>query len=541
MSNNAHAAATAVAKTHNGTDTLTVNINEPVFLYAKDSYGGTGNDYGSIRDYEWDFNSSDGVGYGEDISAFTFHRYSTTGTYTVTLRVTDDEGNKDTDTVKIIVQNIPAGDTYYVNKNGNDSNGCTNDTNDACFTIGGALNKPAVGGGDTIIVSGGTYSENISFNKSGYTNKPISIKGKTGETVKLTPTSGIGIDLSGESWITLEGLELDGNNSAATAIYLTNTSSHIKIKNCFIHDFNSSSKRYSGLVLNADRGSGSHTNAPALWTYVYNTTVTSNNSVNVIISSWGNVFEKCKVTDTDREDNISINRAGFGNYFTDMIVGRSGMEKDAHQDEFEVYGAENVTIINSYIYNFEAELMMADGAVRETDVNRNLVFVNNIVTRAYPSNNYALNMYDVPNYKIFNNTFYGRMAAIRENGNKADDCPTPFGQVRNNIFYSTSGSPINSYRNSITISNNNYYGYSSLELNSDSTSYGSFVSDPLFEEPIVPFSLDTNSPSLDAGLALDYARDKYGTYRPQGTGWDIGAHEKIDKIGPMSPIELRIK
>ncbi|AKB62446.1 hypothetical protein MSMAP_2461 [Methanosarcina mazei SarPi] len=60
----------------------------------------------NIVSYEWDFDASNGF-QSESIGAIVNHTYETAGTYTVTLRVTDANGNKDCDTCKVTVLEKP--------------------------------------------------------------------------------------------------------------------------------------------------------------------------------------------------------------------------------------------------------------------------------------------------------------------------------------------------------------------------------------------------------------------------------------------------
>jgi PKD repeat protein len=63
---------------------------------------------GTIVSYEWDFDT-DGI---YDATGVTIsHAYSTPGTYTVTLRVTDIDGLTDTDTATKTVNPVPTGPT----------------------------------------------------------------------------------------------------------------------------------------------------------------------------------------------------------------------------------------------------------------------------------------------------------------------------------------------------------------------------------------------------------------------------------------------
>jgi len=532
----ARAAVTADAKAHTGTATVTVNVGEPVRLYAKDSTGGSGSNFLSLRDFEWDFDAADGVNYGDSISAFTYHKYISVGSYTVTLRITDDQGATGTDTVVVTVQEIPAGDSFYVTKAGSDSNGCTNNAADACLTITGALGKAAVGAGDTVIVGAGSYNETITFAKGGTANNPITVKAATGATPELYSTANAYmINFNGYDYITIDGLEIDGR-SAADAVLVPNNSLHISILNCEIHHIDStnlgSPKAYHGLTLNPSRVSP-HTSAVALWAYIYNTRIHHNSPGNVNISSWGNVLEGVFATDPGPvadpdNDNFTVSSAGHGNYFKGGSNGRTVAAQDTHDDGWELYGASGVTIDGMMIYNAEAELIMCDDAVRhDTDMCNNMVFVNNIVYRAYPFDQQQMKLRCAPNLKVFNNTFYGRLdpVVLDTCTYDVDGDQMTYGQVSNNIFQGTGSGCSNQYGSfSVTKTNNHYY---SCAVASGETGY--LTSNPAMTDPDTDgtgdFSLTAVSPGIDQGADTGYQMDYADTVRPQGAAYDIGAYE----------------
>ena len=72
-------------------DDVTAYVGETV------SFEGTANGDASIVKYEWDFDGDGVYDWSSSVSGLTTYTYSTAGTYTAVLRVTDDDGLTDTD------------------------------------------------------------------------------------------------------------------------------------------------------------------------------------------------------------------------------------------------------------------------------------------------------------------------------------------------------------------------------------------------------------------------------------------------------------
>jgi PKD repeat protein len=56
-----------------------------------------------IISYEWDWDASGGIDFTDSTGVTAYHTYSSAGTYTVNLRVTDDCGNTDIVNKEVVV------------------------------------------------------------------------------------------------------------------------------------------------------------------------------------------------------------------------------------------------------------------------------------------------------------------------------------------------------------------------------------------------------------------------------------------------------
>jgi parallel beta-helix repeat protein len=75
--------------------------------------------------------------------------------------------------------------------------------------------------GQTVLVSSGTYSENVTPRLSGTSGNPITFQAASGATVTVTGATH-GFTLSSRSWITISGFTITGTTSSG--IYLSNSS-----------------------------------------------------------------------------------------------------------------------------------------------------------------------------------------------------------------------------------------------------------------------------------------------------------------------------
>lgn len=160
---------------------------------------------------------------------------------------------------------------------------------------------------------------------------------------------------------------------------------------------------------------------------------------------------------------------------------------------------------------------------------------NNLI---YDNHSSAISVYDSDSGGILNNTFYnndGYQINIVQNRSFNID-------IEDNIIYSSSTDIALSYYDTsfVTEGHNLYYNTGSNVIVYSGTPYnlanyksassqgtGSIFGNPLFVDPTLDLSLQPASPAIDSGttLAQYFTSDYNVDFRPQGSGWDIGAYE----------------
>ncbi len=120
-----------------------VVINQVITFDASSSYDSDGD----ITEYRWDFGDGNST-----IGKMVSYSYSSSGIYTVTLTVTDDDSYTDTETCGItVVSALPVHNT---------------DTGKSYSMIQAAIDDYDTKAGHTITVDSGTYTENVNVTKS---------------------------------------------------------------------------------------------------------------------------------------------------------------------------------------------------------------------------------------------------------------------------------------------------------------------------------------------------------------------------------------
>jgi len=140
--------------------------------------------------------------------------------------------------VLLFITNIAQGAEYWVTKQGNDTNGCTNNSADACLTIQKGIS--ILISGDTLNIEQGTYVENssttpfgaacywfediasICLSQNGTSVNPITVRaapGHEGKVIIDNELKRIGIHMRGRDYIVISGLRIINNLIAGIATW----------------------------------------------------------------------------------------------------------------------------------------------------------------------------------------------------------------------------------------------------------------------------------------------------------------------------------
>ncbi|MCW2498346.1 MAG: Carbohydrate-binding and sugar hydrolysis [Frankiales bacterium] len=107
--------------------------------------------------------------------------------------------------------------------------------------------------GQTVQVAAGTYSGSITVGKSGTSSEPVTLAGAPGA---MLTSSGVGITVSGKSWVVIRGFEVGPTGS--DGIRVTGGSSHVTVVGNNVHD---AGTRSSGKTANGIDVSGTTTDS----------------------------------------------------------------------------------------------------------------------------------------------------------------------------------------------------------------------------------------------------------------------------------------
>jgi parallel beta-helix repeat protein len=377
--------------------------------------------------------------------------------------------------------------TYYVSQvaGSGDSNACTSPGAGACRTIRGGASK--MSGGDTLLVQGGTYVEQMTYGTNFPWVSGTAVNNRTrykryqNERVIVQPSSTDQSDhlvaTYQKKYIELDGFIFDGNNGVIAVVKFED-STGMRLANSEVK--NSNNVPSGNCVLITSNG---------------NHEIVNNNVHNCV--EYG-LYHSGHNSLIDR--NIFHDNGGYGIH----VYADGG-------------GVDNNTVSNNVLYENGFNSFFVSGRPAQFPAmiisrGNNNIGYNNIIY-----NNWDSVQLGEPNVKFYNNTIYNNAGSRSSLGCIYIYASAIGGDVRNNICYqNNSGNVIINNRSVATVQNNLVSG------------------NPNFANPSGgDFHLTASSTlAIDQGFDLPgiVTTDIEGTVRPQGPHWDIGAYEFVTDV-----------
>ena len=427
--------------------------------------------------------------------------------------------------------------TYYVNKDhhlANDSNSGAKEL--PWKTIQKAANTMLPG--DSCIVTQGNYAERIIITISGESENNIVYVGKN-----LPFTKGFQIKAD---YVEVNGFEVANTPEVSTWSYESrSTGSGIFIEgkynvisNNYVHDTGA-----IGIYLYIFPTVGADDSPHTSFCQVIDNIIVRAGFVGIQVVGQNHLIAGNDVSHTQMKKlNLDADGMRFfgrghifrGNYIHDMYLSEGNA--NAHIDCFQTYGmAYNIlfegNLCDNPDYGMQGFMIeQVDGPVHD------LTFINNIIMAqgGLININNKGNQGDMPNMKVYNNTFYrtGYWAVILRG------CPNSY--VFNNLFIDCGGHSREYLTHMDTylpqVGYNCHYITDGREPAGDPYPNDLWQIDPnVIDIGQLDFHLQDTSALINAGKPLEMVEDDYdGIPRPQGANIDIGAFEWHSGT-PVSP------
>jgi len=413
------------------------------------------------------------------------------------------------------------GNTYYVAKNGSDSNPGTEAQ--PWLTIRkAALTMTA---GDTVYIKEGVYHESIEPANSGDSGAWITYRNYPGDRVVLDGTGfdANAVNIVDKSCIRLIGFRITNWSSQSNrglGIFVSGPCSHFIFQNLTIDHL------WNAAILMV-----------ANWSYdTYISDVLIDGNLIHDVCQGGVAYAEeaislVHVKEFEVKNNILYNIKEKEGIAPKVAPANGSIHDNVvyNGDSVAIYlDGENIEIYNNIIFNWGyglavgPESEMSHLVTRILDINNNIIYQN-----FYSGISFWFFRSRKEGVKIINNTLYHNGTdgeiAIFEEGSYFKDCI-----IRNNIIDG----------NSIPLIRFPDYASADIAIDHNLFSAGFFDqgsifgkdyirSDPLFVDPAAGnFQLKISSPAIDAGAVSNApAGDYSGVSRPQGKGYDIGAFE----------------
>jgi VCBS repeat-containing protein len=411
--------------------------------------------------------------------------------------------------------------TFYVAANGNDNNAGTQASPWA--TLQHAANE--VQAGDTVDVGAGDYA-GFQLSTSGKAGAPITFDAASGAVINGTPGSLNGeIDLSYQSYVTIEGFTIDPTNqTAARAGIWAGGQAGANVTNLILQDNTITHTDWWGILLGFTNNSLITKNnisdvEAQHGIYCGNSPVDDTISFNVISDTNG-----CGIEDnadgTQGGSGISTGMVLDGNIISDAANGTgAGINFDGVQDSLiennVIYGSQRNGIA-LYQYNGNGP-SSGDTIVNNTiDMNSN-----------GPSGYAAIQVID----GAINTTIYNNILSSAEMSLEIDPASMSGLKSDYNVFGASGIDPTGvSYSNNITLAAWQAKGYDTHSVQATSVS-------ALFVDAATGnFNLASGSQAIGAGTSTDAPTSDFnGDSRPTDNRYDVGAMQYQGTAAPTSP------
>jgi hypothetical protein len=436
--------------------------------------------------------------------------------------------------------------TYYVDATrGSDSNAGTSES-----APWGTIQKAAnmVIAGDTVIVRAASPYERVQVTKSGTSNSWITYQAEgtvvtRGFTIKASYIRVVGFEITNS---------IDGSESGP-GIFLQGQ--YNEIINNYIHDVPREGIWFS--APGGDRDSSLVSNNVVRGNRIHRAGMTG-----ILIQGRNTLIENNEVSHTlQYPSNATISRSGpdadglrfFGsghvirrNYIHDILL-TDPENIDPHIDCFQTWGPAYDIIFEQNRCHANPINLQAAMIENISGTVKNLTFRNNLFYDATRGLNFSIAAAGttMPGMIIVNNTFknLNEQAVLLESA--------PYSRVQSNLFYNVGGN-YDAYLD-LKDSNSNtglQVGYNAHYMSNGKPPGGSPYPNDLWQkDPQLTnvaaddFHLQSTSPLVNAGIALSEVINDYDSIsRPQGSGYDIGAHEfksNADITPPSTPTSLQ--
>jgi hypothetical protein len=435
-----------------------------------------------------------------------------------------------------------AGNIYYVAKTGNDSDPGT--FTKPWLTINHAATHIAAG--DTVYIEGGTYNEQVFIHAlNGSPSSYTTFQNYNGQTVIIDGTnvtmagSGL-VNIDRSTYLTLNGLQVQ--NSSDMGIAATyGVLDHLNFLNLNVHDCGSDGIEvgYNGIYTT--------TNILISGCYVHN-----------VCTLGQYIAGACVQLDSPNGFEVKNNIFYKDNGAVGMSVMMGGSNGTIHNNEFndlflyidaEGVGESNINVYGNYFHDCTTTTAIDVGDEKAAASMTNLNFYNN----QFYNNPYGCFVVggvvgvglQTVTFSFVNNTCYENAGFTRADiifGDATSNWSNCV--IADNIIVTTGSNNAPIFNKSpsngnTTIDHNLFYcANGSLLTANQNVVYGTnpVYANPLLKNPPIDFSLQLNSPAIDAANAL-YAQstDYIGTTRPQGAGYDIGAYEYMSSATTTTP------